>query len=45
MMPVCSLLCAALAAVVTVPQLFLYLSGLSLLLLLSVTRSRGYRAL
>lgn len=45
MIPASSLLCAALAAVVTVPQLFLCLSGLSLLLLLLVTRIRGYRAL
>ena len=45
MMPVCSLLCAALAAVVAVPTLFVCMAGLSLLLLLSVTRSRGYRGL
>ena len=45
MMPVCSLLCAALAAIVAVPTLFICLAGLSLLLLLSVTRSRGYRGL
>lgn len=45
MMPLCSLLCAALAAAMPVPTLFLWFSGLSLLLLLIVTRLRGFREL
>lgn len=40
--PLCSLLCAALAAAMPVPSIFLCLSGAGLVLLLLVTRCRGF---
>lgn len=42
-MPLCSLLCAALATAMPVPAIFLSLSGVSVALLLLVTRCRGFR--